>query len=109
MGALANAAQLRVDPTFRDWVTTACVYVARGVIIDDSTAPVADQPVRAALARQAAFTPDTISPLFVASISCDPNIAKTYSAVDPTLEQLIIDHVINGWTIIAKLLYPNGA
>lgn len=114
MGALANAAQLRVDPTFRDWVTTAVVYVSRNVITNDSAAPVADQPVRAALARTGAFTPDSIAPLFIAAIAADPAIVAPAptgmgaSTTSPELEQPIIDRVTGAWTTIAKLMFPNG-
>lgn len=103
MGALANAAILRQDPTFRAWVETAAVYVARGVLMSDSAAPDADKPVRLALAREVAVQPQSVVPLMVTAIACDPDVATTYTTATASLEPIIIQKVQDIWTMVARL------
>lgn len=107
MGALNNAALLRNDASVQAWIQTAIAYTARGVLLDDSGAPVAQRPIRRAYATQAAFTPTLGQQYMSTAICCDPTVAGTYSSAAPALEGVIIQKVSDYWTAIAGLVLPN--
>lgn len=105
MGALANAAALRVEPVFKDWVETACAYVARLVLMEATTTT--DHAFRVRLAREVAVTPSMISPIVMTAVATDPEVATKGSTAAVIGEQMVIDKVQAVWTTIAKLYFPN--
>lgn len=106
MGALANAAALRKDATFNDWIETACAYVARLVLLEADT--VSDHQTRARLAREVAVRPTMIAPIVLTAVATDPDVATKGATAALVGEQLVIDKVTAVWTTVAKLYYPDG-
>lgn len=107
MGALANAAALRKDVIFNDWIETACAYVARLVLLEADS--VADHQMRMRLAREVAVRPNMISPIVLTAVATDPDVASKGATAAIVGEQLVIDKVQAVWTTVSKLYYPDAA
>ena len=104
MGALANAVTLLRDDNFRRFITAACAYQARQVILEDPGT--GDHAVRLSLAEKVMTNPNYIVDKAVAAVATDPAVATLGTTVGDTgsiSEATILGEVANTWTALAKL------
>lgn len=104
MGALANAALLLQDNTFRAWMTAAGAYQARQVVLEPDTT--ADHAIRLRLANDAIVSPTIVTDRLVTIIGTDPTIAAMGSSTTTLDENTVLNKVAGTWTTIAKMMYP---
>lgn len=109
MGALANAAALARNNTFRDQALAATVYNARLVIqevnIGEPVPP--SSYTRFNFARQVLLGPAGYIDSVAWTLACDPAIATVATAGNPALvsESLLLNTVENTWDYLARTVF----
>jgi hypothetical protein len=101
MGALANAAILFKDETFRDWCMAAAGYQARQVILENPATE--NHQLRLDLAITVANDPLAFRIRFTSYLSMDPEVALKGSTAALVGEQTVLEKVASIWDTVSRL------
>jgi len=104
MGAVANAASLMQDPTWKSWVTAASAFTAVAVYTEATNTP--DHDARLRLALDVLTSPDFVTQRLIAICSTTVAIANAGPTPVTAHENLLIARVAEVWTTLAKTTYP---
>lgn len=98
-----NAVALRKDPEWKEWVLVAAAYQARVVILEPADTP--NHEIRMKMAREVAFTPESIFGVLLTVVSTDPAVCSKGSTAAQVTQQTLLGKVEEVWTPLANLLY----